>query len=89
MIIAEFILAIDPAVTSGGAGGDGGEGVLGRGEELFAEILSDPGTRLPSQRRYANRELSESGRRKVELRTALYDEIKDVIAGTVRTTGRF
>ncbi|MGQ7846532.1 Ldh family oxidoreductase [Granulosicoccus sp. 3-233] len=46
----ELILAIDPAHCN--AGGDH----LARAEYLFSEILDQPGTRLPSQRRYAARE---------------------------------
>ncbi len=45
----EFILAIDPARF-----GDA-DGYQAHGEKLFAEILSQEGTRLPSDRRFANR----------------------------------
>jgi LDH2 family malate/lactate/ureidoglycolate dehydrogenase len=45
----EFIMAIDPAHCSGSAN------PLVRAEQLFAEVLGQPGTRLPSQRRYSTR----------------------------------
>ncbi len=45
----EFIMAIDPQHCAGGTDH------LARAELLFAEILQQPGTRLPSQRRYAKR----------------------------------
>lgn len=49
----ELVLAINPGVTSavGGAGA-----VAAHCESLFAEILGDEGTRLPSSRRYQMRE---------------------------------
>lgn len=46
----ELILAIDP--THCNRAGDH----LGRAEQLFAEVLDQPGTRLPSQRRHAERQ---------------------------------
>nr|XP_061809750.1 delta(1)-pyrroline-2-carboxylate/Delta(1)-piperideine-2-carboxylate reductase-like [Nerophis lumbriciformis] len=45
----ELILALDPAKF-----GDP-EGFLAHGEKLFADILSQPGTRLPGARRFENR----------------------------------
>ena len=45
----EFIIAIDPAHCSGST-----NHVL-RAEQLFADVLEQPGTRLPSQRRYSTR----------------------------------
>lgn len=75
----EFIMAISPATVSGG------DGFGAHCESLFERILDEPGTRLPSQRRYDNRAAGGP----VELPTALYDEIGDIVAGRVRTTGRF
>lgn len=46
----ELILAIDPAHCN--ASGDH----LSRAEQLFSQILDQPGTRLPSQRRHAARQ---------------------------------
>ena len=54
----EYLIAIDPARHArGGAvpGGPTGDH-LERAEGLFAEVLSQDGTRLPSDRRYAARE---------------------------------
>ncbi|OED42298.1 oxidoreductase [Chromatiales bacterium (ex Bugula neritina AB1)] len=45
----EFMIAIDP-------GRCGNRGALVHAERLFAEILQQEGTRLPSQRRYESRE---------------------------------
>ena len=45
----EFILAIDPQRF-----GDA-DGHADHAEKMFAEILAQPGTRLPSTRRYDNR----------------------------------
>lgn len=45
----EFIMAIDPAHCNGSSDH------LARAERLFADVLDQPGTRLPSQRRYAVR----------------------------------
>lgn len=48
----EFVLAIDPA-RCGAAGG--AAGVMAHAESLFDKIGEQPGTRLPSDRRYAAR----------------------------------
>lgn len=45
----EFIMAIDPAHCCGSTN------PLARAEQLFSQILDQPGTRLPSQRRYSTR----------------------------------
>ena len=45
----EFIMAIDPAHCNGSTNH------LLRAEQLFADVLEQPGTRLPSQRRYSTR----------------------------------
>jgi len=47
----EFIMVIDPAHCSGTTDH------LARSESLFAAVLDQPGTRLPSQRRYDTRKL--------------------------------
>ena len=45
----EFLIAIDPVRLSGS------DGVLDHAEKLFAAVLEQEGTRLPSDRRYRNR----------------------------------
>jgi len=45
----EFIMAIDPSHCSGSTN------PLARAEQLFASVLEQAGTRLPSQRRYSTR----------------------------------
>lgn len=47
----EFMMVIDPAHCSGSSDH------LTRSESLFAAVLEQPGTRLPSQRRYTTRKL--------------------------------
>jgi len=49
----EFVIAIDPARCV--SGGDG-YAVLAHAERLFEKILQQEGTRLPSDRRYRNRQ---------------------------------
>lgn len=49
----ELLIAMDP--TKFGHRGD----PLAHAERLFDELLSQPGTRLPAERRYANREKTE------------------------------
>lgn len=48
--VGQLILAIDPGAF-GFAGADGGQGALGRIEELAAAIEAEPGARLPGARR--------------------------------------
>ena len=50
----ELIIAIDPKRF-----GDP-DGFLDRGEKLFDAILAEEGTRLPAERRFANRKLTQS-----------------------------
>ncbi len=64
----ELMIAIDPALF-----GDG-EDWLDHSEALFQEILSQPGTRLPSDRRYRNRAIAEQDG--VDVATSIYDTIK-------------
>lgn len=53
----EFLIAIDPQrCATPGQSADHGA----RAERLFADVLSQPGTRLPSARRYAAREQSRA-----------------------------
>ena len=63
----EFIILIDPVVTTGG------DDYLRRCEMLFGAILEEEGTRLPSARRYANRLRTPS--EGVAIPRSLYDEI--------------
>ena len=63
----EFVMAIDP--TKLGAG----EGVYAHGERVFAKLLEQDGTRLPSARRYQARlETPTTG---IEIPQSLYDRI--------------
>ncbi|MFQ5754810.1 MAG: Ldh family oxidoreductase [Acidiferrobacterales bacterium] len=64
--IGQFFILLNPAVCAG-------EGFASSIEELVAEILSQPGTRLPGDRRLAKRE--KSLRNGVELPHQLYDEL--------------
>jgi LDH2 family malate/lactate/ureidoglycolate dehydrogenase len=48
----ELIIAIDPSRC---VSGDARAGQLARAEQLFAMVLEQDGTRLPSDRRYAAR----------------------------------
>lgn len=68
----ELIIAIDPART---AGGDHGAH-LGRSERLF-ELIQQQGARLPSQRRYAQRE--RSARDGVAVSEALLRDIQALL----------
>lgn len=52
----ELIICIDPGMLQP----DSGEGSVQRAEALFAELLGEPGLRLPSQRRYDAREEVEA-----------------------------
>lgn len=67
----ELILAIDPAHCN--RSGDH----LSRAEYLFSEVLNQPGTRLPSQRRHAARQrhLQEG----VEVSGTLLDELQELM----------
>lgn len=53
--IGHLILVLDPAAFGGGAG------TVARAEEMFAEILKQPGTRLPGGRRLERRAAAASG----------------------------
>ncbi len=67
--VGQFMLAIDPDTFSNGRFAD-------RLECLLTEIESQPGTRLPGQRRFALRkQAQENG---VEIPLALYNEIKEL-----------
>lgn len=64
----ELLLAIDPVRLSGNAG------VLNHAEELFDELLAQPGTRLPAERRYQVRPQNQANG--IEIPTELYETIK-------------
>ena len=66
----ELVIAIDPAKTS--AGGD----PLRHAEALFARILEQEGTRLPSDRRYAARRRTPA--EGVTIPRSLHDTIRDL-----------
>lgn len=63
----EFMIAIDPARC-------GNLGSLTHAETLFAEILQQEGTRLPSQRRYEARQRTPAGG--ITIVQSLYDTLK-------------
>lgn len=68
----EFMLAIDPQHFSGGPV-DGSP--FDRAEELFARILQQEGTRLPSDRRYQARlKTSETG---IDIPVQLHQQLKE------------
>jgi len=71
----EFIMAIDPARCV--PGGDK-QAQLDHAETLFARILAQDGTRLPSDRRFAARQRTpEQG---ISIPQSLYDSISDLTA---------
>lgn len=63
----ELMIAIDPSRF-----GDP-EGYLTHGEQLFAELLAQEGTRLPADRRYANRAVTAA--KGVDIPQSLFDNI--------------
>lgn len=63
----QLIIAFDPARL-------GGAEALANGERLFAELTSEPGVRLPGDRRAAVRPTTPSAG--VEIPTSLYDDIR-------------
>ena len=65
----ELLLAIDPAHCNNGSDH------LSRAEQLFASVLDQPGTRLPSQRRFSARVKHEADGVDVDVR--LLDEIAE------------
>lgn len=65
--IGQYFILINPTAFAG-------EGFLTRVEELLGEILGQQGTRLPGDRRLAQREKSRS--RGVSLSPALYQELQ-------------
>ncbi|MBS8271341.1 Ldh family oxidoreductase [Halomonas litopenaei] len=69
----ELIIAIDPARTAGATS----EAHMARAERLFDELLGQ-GARLPAQRRYRERALSES--RGAWVPQALLDDIEALLA---------
>ena len=66
----EFMIAIDPARCS--RGGDAAAR-LAHAERLFERVLAQDGTRLPGQRRQANRERTQA--EGVDIDRALHDEV--------------
>jgi LDH2 family malate/lactate/ureidoglycolate dehydrogenase len=63
----EFMIAIDPRTC-------GNATALDHAESLFAQILEQEGTRLPSERRYrARQHTAEAG---IEIVSSLYDELQ-------------
>jgi delta1-piperideine-2-carboxylate reductase len=67
----EFIIAMDPARCVGH--GDG-QRQLAHAEQLFARILAQEGTRLPSDRRYAARQ--RTAMEGITIPRALYEELQ-------------
>ncbi len=70
----EFLIAIDPSCTRV-RGGNG----LAYAETLFERILAQPGTRLPSDRRFATRARTANNR--VSVAKILFDELQGLLAG--------
>jgi len=68
----EFVLAIDPVACI--ANGDKSTALL-RSEQLFAKLLEQDGTRLPSDRRYRARE--ETMKKGVNIPKKIHDQIVD------------
>jgi len=73
----EFVIAIDPArcVEPGDR-----QRQLTHAEQLFARILAQPGTRLPSDRRYAARQRTPM--EGIRIPQALYEELQSLARGT-------
>lgn len=69
----EFMIAIDPARCV--AGGDSGAS-LAHAEQLFAKILEQDGTRLPSDRRFRNRLRTPT--EGVSIPQSLYDTLEEL-----------
>ena len=69
----EFLLCIDPAKTNGA-----GSNALAHAEKLFEAIMAQPGTRLPSDRRYeARKRTPEEG---ITVAPVLYEELQRLAA---------
>lgn len=66
----EFIIAIDPAHCNRSSNH------LVRSEQLFAELLEQPGTRLPSQRRFATR--SKHIKEGVDVSSRMLDDLTEL-----------
>ena len=69
----EFMIAIDPERTRG----DGALSAMAHAETLFAEILGQEGTRLPSDRRFAARERTPT--EGVSVVQVLYDDLQALL----------
>jgi delta1-piperideine-2-carboxylate reductase len=69
----EFMIAIDPARTRG----DDALSAMAHAETLFAEILGQEGTRLPSDRRFAARERTPT--EGVSVVQVLYDDLQALL----------
>jgi LDH2 family malate/lactate/ureidoglycolate dehydrogenase len=72
----EFMIAIDPTATRVGASGS----AAAHAESLFARILEQDGTRLPSDRRYSARERTATGG--VTVAKVLHDELQTLLNAT-------
>jgi len=72
----EYVIAIDPARH---ARADGGTRQFDRAEGLFAEVLSQAGTRLPSDRRYATRPNSLANG--IEVVASLHATLEEMAGG--------
>ena len=72
----EFMIAIDPARCVGDGDRDA---QLAHGEKLFAKILEQDGTRLPSDRRYRARERTPT--EGVTIPKSLHDTLRKYIEG--------
>jgi (2R)-3-sulfolactate dehydrogenase (NADP+) len=70
--VGQVIIAISPSHS-----GSDSSDMLTRVEQLFSEILSEPGTRLPSERRYRSRLQTPTAG--VSVPASLYEELQRII----------
>jgi LDH2 family malate/lactate/ureidoglycolate dehydrogenase len=69
----EFIIAIDPNRC---AIGSNGSATLAHAETLFSEILAQPGTRLPAERRYKMRAITAA--EGIDIPQTLFEQIQQL-----------
>jgi delta1-piperideine-2-carboxylate reductase len=72
----ELLIAIDPVRC---VGHSDRQRQLGHAEQLFAHILAQPGTRLPSDRRYAARQRTPT--EGITIPRALYEKLQQLAGG--------
>ena len=67
----ELIIAMDPAMFGNP------DGFMDHGEKLFNKILQQPGTRLPGERRFKNRQLTPD--QGIDMPQSLFDDINALL----------